>query len=234
MPQMKTKEYGELDPRIDDHEKSNMRQEGGDLLIHCDRIPIGVKKVIPNEITAVTMALARAFQNDPVIVHLGGDRRLTVEQLMPLFDTFIRIQMYGGLVFTTPGHEAAALWAPPGKWKIGILQIIRYTPRFLRLYGNRFFSNLEMLYDIERVHPTEAHYYLEFLGTDPQHQGKGFGRALMEPMIKRADQEGMGIYLENSNEKNNAFYAKFDFKVRRIMKYSRNGPSTWLMWRDPR
>lgn len=230
---MKMEDYRQSDHSIEDLESSKSPQQGEDVL-HITRIPIGIKNVTISDMNAVNMTLARAFQNDPVISHLAGDRRLTIEQLMTLFDAFTRIQMKSNMAFTTPGIEAVALWAPPGKWKIGIGQIIRYTPRLIRLYGSRFFSNIEMLNDVERVHPTEPHYYLEFLGTDPQYQRKGFGRALMEPMIERADREGVGIYLENSNEKNNPFYEKFGFKVRRTLTYRRNGPTTWLMWRDPR
>jgi ribosomal protein S18 acetylase RimI-like enzyme len=197
-------------------------------------MPVEMRHVTPDELPAVTLTLAKAFFDDPIKVHLAGGRDLTTEQIRPFFDAFTRIQMAHGHAYTTPGHEAAALWAPPGQWKVPLTSVFRYTPRFLKLYGTRFFSNLNVLTDLEKLHPTEPHYYLEFVGTDPAHQGKGFGRALLDPMVERSDREGVGMYLENSKEQNLAFYGRFGFEVRRTMQHRRNGPTMWLMWRDPR
>ena len=188
----------------------------------------------PDDIPAVTLTLAKAFRYDPIKVHLAGGRDLTIDQVLPFFDAFTRIQLPHGHVYTTPGCEAVSLWAPPGEWKVPLRSVFKYTPRFLKLYGTRFVSNLAVLTDLEKLHPTDPHYYLEFVGTDPAHQGKGFGRALMEPMLERADREGVGMYLENSKEKNLAFYGRYGFEVRRTMQHRRNGPTMWLMWRDPR
>lgn len=197
-------------------------------------MPAGMRHVTPDDVAAVSVTLARAFHDDPIKTHLAGGRELTERQILPFFDAFTRIQLRHGHAYTTDGHEAAALWAPPGHWKVGFGQVARYTPRFLKLYGTRFLSNLMVLTDLEKLHPSEPHYYLEFIGTDPQHQGKGFGRALMEPMVERADREGVGMYLENSKEQNLAFYGRYGFEVRRTMQHRRNGPTMWLMWRDPR
>jgi ribosomal protein S18 acetylase RimI-like enzyme len=193
-----------------------------------------VRQATHADLDAIALTLATAFFDDPIKVHLAGGRSLTIDQIRPFFDAFARIQLPHGHAYTTSGHEAAALWAPPDQWKVGFGQIVRYTPRFLKLYGARFLSNLMVLTDLEKLHPTEPHYYLEFIGTDPAHQGKGFGRALMEPMLERADSEGVGMYLENSKEANLAFYGRHGFEVRRTMQHRRNGPTMWLMWRDPR
>ncbi|MEY4338251.1 MAG: hypothetical protein RLZ14_101 [Actinomycetota bacterium] len=197
-------------------------------------MPADIRHVEPDDIAPVTLTLAKAFFDDPIKVHLAGGRDLTIDQIRPFFDAFTRIQIPHGHAYTTPGHEAAALWAPPGQWKVPLRSIVRYTPRFLKLYGTSFVSNLAVLTDLEKLHPTEPHYYLEFIGADPAHQGKGFGGALMTPMLERADREGVGMYLENSKEKNIAFYARHGFEVRRTMQHRRNGPTMWLMWRDPR
>lgn len=186
------------------------------------------------DVAGITRCLARAFHDDPVKVFLARGESLTTEQVLPFFDAFTRMQLAHGHVYTTPGHEAAALWAPPGSWKVPFSSVVRYSPRFLRLYGLRFFTNLQVLTDLERLHPTEPHYYLEFVGTDPDHRGRGLGRAMVEPVLERADREGVGAYLENSKEENLAFYARFGFEVTREMRHRRGGPPMWLMWRSPR
>ena len=69
-----------------------------------------------------------------------------------------------------------------------------------------------MLGDLEKLHPSEPHYYLEFIGTDPAHQGKGMGTQLITPMVERCDTEGVPAYLESSNLRNVPFYARHGFE----------------------
>ena len=194
---------------------------------------VAARKATPDDVAAISNTLANAFHDDPIKIFLAGGRELTTAQVLPFFDAFTRIQLPHGETYVTPGVEAAALWAPPGEWKVPLHKVLRYAPRFLKLYGTKFPSNLQVLTDLEELHPAEPHYFLEFIGTHPDHQGRGFGRALFDPMVERADREGVGMYLENSKEQNIAFYGRFGFEVRRTMTHRRNGPQMWLMWRDP-
>ena len=165
---------------------------------------------------------------------LTGGRVLPIPKAVPFFAAFLKIQMPHGLVFATSAMEAVAIWAPPGKWKVPFAKIVTNSPTFVKLYGRRLIPNLGVLGDLEKLHPSEPHYYLEFIGTAPTHQGKGMGTALMEPMVARANAEGVGMYLESSKESNIAFYGRFGFVVREVMQHRRNGPQQWLMWRDPK
>jgi ribosomal protein S18 acetylase RimI-like enzyme len=185
------------------------------------------------DITAISRTLAKSFADDPVKLFLCGGEQLPIDKAMAFFTAFQKVQLRHGHVYTTPGVEAAAIWAPPGEWKVPLSAIVKHTPTFLKLYGRRFLPNLSVLTDLEKRHPTEPHYYLDFIGTDPAQQGKGWGTKLMQPMIERADVEGVGMYLESSKESNVPFYARFGFEVREEMQHRRNGPKQWLMWRDP-
>lgn len=195
---------------------------------------IVIRNVSADDIDATSRTLARAFLDDPMFQFLSGSTSIAEADLVPFFRAFQKIQLGHQHVFTTPDRGAAAVWSPPGEWKIPVTTILRYAPTFLKLYGLRFPRNLQVLTDLEKLHPTEPHYYLEFIGTDPAHQGKGYGTALIAPMVERADAEGVGMYLESSKESNIAFYARFGFEVTRTMHHRRNGPPQWLMWRDPR
>ena len=182
---------------------------------------------------AISRTLAKSFADDPVKLFLCGGEQLPIDRAMAFFSAFQKIQLPHGHVYTTPGVEAAAIWAPPGEWKVPFSAIVKNSPTFVKLYGRRFLPNLSVLTDLEKRHPKEPHYYLEFIGTDPAQQGKGWGTKLMQPMIERADVEGVGMYLESSKESNVPFYARFGFEVREVMQHRRNGPKQWLMWRDP-
>ncbi len=193
-----------------------------------------LRHVTADDVPLAALTLAEAFYDDPLKLHLTGGRTLPIPKAVPFFTAFMRIQLAHDLVFATPGFEGVAIWAPPDQWKVPFSAIVRNSPTFLKLYRWRLLPNLQVLGDLESRHPHEPHYYLEFIGTSPVHQGKGMGTRLIEPMVARADEEGVGMYLESSKESNLPFYGRFGFKTREVLHHRRHGPPQWLMWRDPR
>lgn len=194
-----------------------------------------IRSATSTDSDAIASTLAKAFHDDPVKLHLLGGKVVPQEKVKPFFTTFQKIQLPHGHVYTTPNHEAAAIWAPPDHWKLPFTTVLKNSPTFFKLYGLRLFANLGVLSLIEKSHGEVEfpHYYLEFIGTDPQHQGKGFGASLVQPMVDRSDAEGVGMYLESSKESNIAFYGRFGFEVRTVL-HLKNGPDMWTMWRKPR
>ena len=181
-------------------------------------------------------SLARAFEDDPIfewMVPADTERRL--DKLADFFADSVRTyQRRGKTVLTEPTLAAAALWAPPGQWKTKPADIARATPLAIRVFGRRLPLALQALTAIEKRHPTEPHWYLGVLGTEPEHQGKGFGGALMRPILQRCDHEGIGAYLESSKESNVPYYQRFGFEITHEVALPKGGPTAWLMWRDPR
>jgi ribosomal protein S18 acetylase RimI-like enzyme len=90
-----------------------------------------------------------------------------------------------------------------------------------------------VLSTIEQAHPRQPHWYLAVLGTDPLHQGRGIGTALMAPVLERCDEEGLPAFLESSKESNVPYYERFGFRVERELKLGKGAPSVWPMWREP-
>lgn len=193
----------------------------------------GLVEVGEQGIPAVAGTLARAFADDPVKLHLAGVSDLDPRRSVPFFSAFARLAHTR--VLATAGGEAAAIWCPPGQWKVPLAAIARNAPVFIRLYGLRLAPNLRILHTLERIHPRPPHWYLEFIGTDPPHQGRGFGSALIAPVVAEADRQGVGAYLESSKESNLAFYARFGFVAGEpITLPGKGAPPMWPMWRDPR
>jgi GNAT superfamily N-acetyltransferase len=91
---------------------------------------------------------------------------------------------------------------------------------------------LRGMHEVEKRHPKKPHYYLSILGVDPPHQGSGRGSALLAPMLRRCDTEGVGAYLETGTERNVRFYSRHGFRVTDEVPLP-EGPPMWLMWRDP-
>ena len=191
---------------------------------------IEVRTATPGDREALATALARAFWDDPVMTWLMG--RDPVDRLRHFFRAELGQYLRGpNEVLTSPGREGAALWAPPGRWRTGWLDVVRATPSMtlaLRLHLPRA---LRALSTIERVHPREPHWYLAVLGTEPAAQGRGIGAALVEPILERCDQAGLAAYLESSKEQNVPYYQRFGFKVTGEIALP-NGPTVWSMWRE--
>jgi ribosomal protein S18 acetylase RimI-like enzyme len=185
-----------------------------------------------DNVAAMSRTLARAFADDPVLAILFGGPP-PADRTTRFFEVMTHMQLAHGHVYNTPGNEAAAIWAPPGHWKIPVLNIIKNSPALIKVLGRRLVPTLGILGLLEKNHPTAPHYYLEFIGTDPAYQGKGFGARLMQPIIEQCDREGVGAYLESSKEANLAFYGRFGFVTTKVLTH-KAGPQQWLMWRDPK
>ena len=189
----------------------------------------------PDDVADMAEALGRAFGDDPIFEFLvpGVEPEVRAKRAAPFFATDSRIRVRTASAWTTPAHEGAALWAPPGKWRTSLADGLRMAWPIIRGSRGRSLRALAALSAIEKVHPRQPHWYLAVLGTDPEHQGKGIGGALMAPVLERCDAEGMPAYLESSKESNIGYYERFGFRVERELPLGKNAPSVWPMWRDP-
>jgi GNAT superfamily N-acetyltransferase len=62
-------------------------------------------------------------------------------------------------------------------------------------------------------HPEEPHWYLPWIGVRPEAQGRGLGAALLRRGLARADRDGLPAYLEATNRRNAALYARHGFEA---------------------
>jgi GNAT superfamily N-acetyltransferase len=150
-----------------------------------------------------------------------------------VFRAYLRDALTVGEVLTTPDREGAALWKPPGKWKLSNAAILRSLPELLRAFGTRLPASLEVERKVESQHPKAPHWYLAVIGTDPVAQGRGVGAALIRQITDRCDQSGLPAYLESSKADNVPYYERFGFRVTGETVLGNDGPTIWFMWRDP-
>lgn len=185
------------------------------------------------DIESLAGALARSFHDDPVMIWLFGPKdALRLRRLRRWFASEARRHMAHGEVLVGVGHEGGAFWDPPGRWKPSWGSLVRSAPAMVPAVGPRIPRARRGLGVIEKAHPREPHWYLAALGTDPPHQGKGVGAALMRPVLERCDGDGLGAYLESSKERNVPYYERFGFVVTGELRLP-DGPPIWPMWRDP-
>ena len=197
---------------------------------------VDIRKATKGDVPALTAALARAFDDDPLVNWMVAQDKRRARRVFDAMElTLKKMSMPHDEVYTTDGIDGGALWAPPGKWKLGILQQLMLMPDMLRIATyKRLPKVMGGINAIEKKHPHQPHFYLFVLGVDTEKQGRGIGGQLMQPVLERCDREGIPAYLESSKEKNVPLYERNGFKVTEVFNVPNGGPPLWLMWRDPK
>jgi len=195
-----------------------------------------IRRATPADAAELTPMLARAFMDDPVAGWACAPAGLRPRMLERFHGARLRQLLPYEEVWTNDSLASAALWAPPNHWKTTVRQDLELASCVLhpRLLPRLPFVVAGLL-GIERHHPRDRppHWYLALLGTDPSAQGQGFASAVLQSVLEQCDTDGVGAYLESSNERNINFYARHGFRVIGDLRLPR-GPKMWPMWRDPR
>lgn len=195
--------------------------------------PPTVRPATTDDHPTVAAVLARSFADDPVIRWLIPDERTRDRRQRTFYRAELGHAHANGLVLTTDDHAGAALWLAPKRWRIDTASMVRQAPAVIRSFGRRIPAALDLQKAMDEAHPTEPHWYLAILGTDPHRQGGGVGGALIRGVTDRCDVTGTGAYLESSKPANVPYYERFGFTVTGEITMP-DGPTLISMWRDPR
>ena len=164
--------------------------------------------------------LARAFFDTDQWAAVVPDEAIRRSKLQQMFEgTLKTAEVAGGVSERSAGFEAVAVWLPPGQ-TFGFWSMVRSgfaSARFMfTLPALPLGPMTRMLRQFDAEHKRRMpnpHWYLMALGVDPDHQGRGFGSALVDHGVRRADAEGMPIYLETESGPNVRFYETLGFDV---------------------
>lgn len=184
------------------------------------------------DLDPLSRTLAASFWDDPIQEWLFPDEAKRTRRLEEAFRREMRWFLSLGTTFTDPNRGAAAVWSPPHSRSIPIVHQMRIAVAYRSLVGRRLKSAIRLLTAIEANRPKESHWYLAILGTHPQHQGKGLATSLLQPILERCDEGGIGAYLESSKESNVPWYERHGFRVTGKVDHPAI-PGLWLMWREP-
>ncbi len=181
--------------------------------------------------------LSRAFSSDPVtdwFVRADARRGAALQGMflgilggwvLEMGHTYLSADGGSCAVFLPPeaehGQRSMLDWAQ-------LIWQIRRTTGLARLA-----RGVRLIHAMDRHHPAvPPHYYLWFLGVDPERQGYGLGSILMQAVLARYDGEGVPTYLENSNPKNARFYDRLGFRGRGEFRAAPYAPPLQQMWRE--
>jgi GNAT superfamily N-acetyltransferase len=175
--------------------------------------------------------LARAFVRDPVLGAFVGEGQTT--RMARYFELECLVAFAGyGEVWLDDDALGAAMWRRPGGYPEPLSVQLRMLPRYLRLFPRQFIRASRSLNALARLHPREPHWYLFAVGVVPDATGQGRGTALLEPVLRRCDDEGLPAYLEASSKDNARLYARLGFQPREEVEVL-PGVRVRPMWREP-
>jgi ribosomal protein S18 acetylase RimI-like enzyme len=147
-----------------------------------------IRKATADDVPRLARALARAFYDDPVFNWLVPDDSERMRRSERGFAFYLRrVYLPHDECYAAQGGAGGALWLPPGKWHLGPLAQLQLVPGMVAAMGPRLPQLLRAIGTIESNHPHKPHYYLPFVGVEPELQGKGVGTALLAPILHRCD-----------------------------------------------
>ena len=191
------------------------------------------------DLPAAAQGLARAFQDDPLQTYVFPDPAERAARSPGHFAPLLRYgRMFGEVFTTTRPSDGAAVWLGPDAWEVtperAVAAGLDDLPTVLGVAAaERFFSVLAAVDPYHHTAVPAAHWYVMVVGVAPEAQGQGLGRALLQPVIDRADAESQPCYLETAQPKNVAFYEHLGF--RRVVETVEptSGLRLWAFRRDP-
>ena len=163
----------------------------------------------------VVVTLTRAFQADAIVRFLFRDDETYPHRAGLFFGHYFDVRLAGGEVFVAGDDVAgAALWNPPGGNRLGSSFVEEHWQRtVVAAVTAEEAARYEVFASVlGAMTPPEPHWYLGLLGTDPGRQRTGIARALLSPMLARADREGRPVFLETGMPQNLAFYQRLGFE----------------------
>lgn len=191
------------------------------------------RRAVAGDRAAVVATLVRAFLRDPVLRWLFPDEADYPRQAAAFFGGLFDLRVEGGEVWVLEG--AAALWELPGGSRLPAVERERlWEAATVDVFEAEAVARLERHEAlVARLLPQRNRgFYLGVLGVDPALQGRGFGRAILRPLLERADREHLPISLETATATNLPFYRGLGFEVCAEEGHA-GGPHVWVMTRSP-
>jgi len=196
-------------------------------------LPDGVVTADQADTGILSQVIADAFHDLAPSRWLIADPDARREIFPGFFRIYVEHALACGVVHTTPGRDAAALWLPVGVHPPAPGP--DYDARLetaTRPWAERFRAFDKAL---ERHHPAGiSHHHLAVLAVRPGRQGQGTGSALLRAHHASLDSAGMPAYLEASDLLTRRLYLTRGYEDHGLPILLAGGEPMYPMWRKPR
>jgi ribosomal protein S18 acetylase RimI-like enzyme len=187
------------------------------------------------DLPQLARSLASAFFDDPVTSWMFNDPGIRRGQLKRWLRFVVEMGITRVHLYTAGGNMAAAVWSPPDVTLFDEVWGPRMVEILSEQLGERAGEVIQALARVMAFQPVdEPHFYLFTLGTHAEHQSRGLGGQVLEPVLALCDAQGLSAYLESSNPRNVPFYERHGFEVMGEIRVAEGGPIVRPMRRKPR
>jgi GNAT superfamily N-acetyltransferase len=195
---------------------------------------IDVRRIHPRDRDGALSTVVAAFRTDPQVRWWFPDEHSYDAHAAHFFGALLDSRTAGGEVWVAEGGLAVSMWNPPGGSLLGPdIAAARYADALDALPA-AVADRVRMVDDaVHDAVPDEPHWYLGVLVTHPEHQGRGYGKAVLNPVLEAADRADLAVVLETATPVNVAFYGRRGFAVRAQVHVD-GAPPMWVMEREPR
>lgn len=184
-----------------------------------------------HDIDVVALSLARAFANDPML-RAGLRPDVSVDELSQIVRALFVEYVAVDAAWQLDGGRAAAGWLPPTAAAAFELIDQRTRPIVLPLTDDESAVYNAFWEWITEHIPDEPVWLLDFIGVDPDVQGRGYGGRLIQHGLDLARDQALPAFLETANPANVAYYEGFGFRVVDSGLPPGGGPEVWFLRHD--
>jgi hypothetical protein len=177
--------------------------------------------------------LRRSFDEEPMqrcLFPFKGYRDLA-SQLW--FSAMMRDALEHGSVWELEDSSAVAVWFRPGSSDSGSGVTSKLFQVLVKLYPRTRKMKDELDHELAVRRPRSPHWYLAAVATESRLRTQGRGTAVLAPIIRACDSDGICAYLETSTPNSIPFYEAMGFSIWSEFRVS-NSPRVWCMGRSPR
>lgn len=196
--------------------------------------PIEAHPATSEERSQVVSALCGAFFDDRIDRWLVPDDARRWRSTEAFYSRFVDACWPHGGVYTAAQGSGAALWLPPGKQLVPDEEADTFVNELIDTAGDDAAAErmAQLFQLLDDHHPTEACWYLAFMGVEPAAQGRGIGGELLAAVLTQADRDGVPAYLEASSPENQRLYGRHGFRTVWELAVA-DSPTIYAMWRLP-
>jgi GNAT superfamily N-acetyltransferase len=183
--------------------------------------------------------LGRAFLPDPIFSYFFPDPARRSAVFAAFFGMLVNIHIRFGHVYAAERNGelvGAAVWRPPDAGAPSAEDLVLEHEAITKLQAidaNGAEGILSGFAKTESGHPSEPHWYLFFVGVEPDLQGQGIGQQLLAPVLEAADAAGTLCYLETPFPRTHEFYQRLGFHINDAGHPFTGAPTLWTMLRPP-
>ncbi|MGW1072948.1 GNAT family N-acetyltransferase [Streptomyces sp. NPDC002537] len=185
------------------------------------------------DLRSVAGILTEAFMDDPVTRWHFPDPARRATLLPGFFSLFASEALYANGLLVAGDLAGVRLFSPPCPAPTGKTRKAAFERALCERTGEDAYRTLQLLRRLESRRPRHTPYYhLVFSAVRPSLRGRGIGTATLRHVLRQADRDGAGVYVESSTRCSQRLVLRHGFVPLPVLSLP-DGPCLHPSWRAP-